>query len=558
MTTTLGIICHQVWTDTRGLRLFLWAWGLVLLAQAAVLVVGPSDVTPGVARFPYSLDQIAIVMRVVVTVVLTALVIHRDPAVGTTAFWRTRPIAGGTMWASKVVWIGLWLVAVPGVVLAASFAALGLSLPDAARAGLMVAGDQIFVLGPALLAAAITDTLAHFVVAEIAGIALYMAAGSALQMRLRTWLPAVQVTTSSPLTLWALLMCAGGVAVLAVVYLTRRLAVAGVLMLAVLFSALVALYATRVQIPDPDPEPRPLGITMPHSDGIAIRVAPASMRSVRSTPELQISADDTRKGVMATLDVAGAPPDVLLSTLAVSSRLHVPGMADSAWQTARSAGMTGLPTATVDDQPYRAIRAALRAAELVLPYAPHGIAPVALLTAVPEETYDRFAQVDASLDATVTLRAQRLVVYARLPLEPGAIARIGRTRGTLVAVKRTTAGIEASVSRPVLRTLPWANWRSAYEVVLYNPARKQAIVLAQQYATSVAVTFALRNRAGIGITRYVFNPAPEVVQRFGIDVRWIAESELVFLWPEEIGTITRSVKVTGFKLGAPSWTQPPE
>ena len=41
---------------------------------------------------PYSPDILAMTIRVIVTVVLTVLVVHRDPAVGTTAFWRTRPI----------------------------------------------------------------------------------------------------------------------------------------------------------------------------------------------------------------------------------------------------------------------------------------------------------------------------------------------------------------------------------------------------------------------------------------------------------------------------------
>ena len=90
MIAMLRTIRHQIWTDTRGLSLYLTAWIVVLAIQVGVVAAGPAYVPEAPQRF--TLDVAAMVMRALMTVVLTVLVIQRDSAIGTTAFWRTRPI----------------------------------------------------------------------------------------------------------------------------------------------------------------------------------------------------------------------------------------------------------------------------------------------------------------------------------------------------------------------------------------------------------------------------------------------------------------------------------
>ena len=82
----IGLIRHLAWNDIRSQRLPLLVWAGLLALQAIVLLTDPlprSRLLTG----PWGPG-----LRYVVTAVLAALIIQRDSLVGTTAFWRTRPI----------------------------------------------------------------------------------------------------------------------------------------------------------------------------------------------------------------------------------------------------------------------------------------------------------------------------------------------------------------------------------------------------------------------------------------------------------------------------------
>ena len=146
----LRTIRHQIWTDTRGLSLYLTAWIVVLAIQIGVIATGPADAPVVPQRF--TLDVAAMVMRALVTVVLTVLVIQRDSAIGTTAFWRTRPITSVAMWASKAAWIVLWVVLLPAAVIGAVWLAIGLG-PSGALDGADTIGLKNVVAAMAKYAA---------------------------------------------------------------------------------------------------------------------------------------------------------------------------------------------------------------------------------------------------------------------------------------------------------------------------------------------------------------------------------------------------------------------
>ena len=548
MMAMLRTTCHQVWTDTRGLALYLAVWGVALGAQAALLVWDPGawmDVRRGM---PYSPDILVITIRVIVTVVLTVLVIHRDPAVGTTAFWRTRPITGGTMWASKVAWIALWVVGAPAAVTFVLFAGLGLGIPDAAYGGLLVAFDQAMMAGIVLMAAAITDTIAHFVVAGFAVVAIYATAMTTLEKPLRALLPQIEATGSwTPQAVWSVLMCAGGIAALAIVYLTRRLAMAAVLIGVVLCSTVVAL--TSIHWTWGDWTPRPANVTLAGSERITVAVVPDSTWVVN--PLLGGEGNEARQvRVHGNLDVSGAPPDVMFSVISLRSTLHVPGSGDIPWQTSGAGvGFQNAPSSTVDGQPFRSMRMALSGSELVIPAGSSARVPTTALTAMPEGTYQRLVERRAGLDAQVTLRAYRYTAATRVPLTPGATARVGRSPVTVTAVDRSFDGVVVTIRTAVVSGPRRSLLELGNAVVLYNQARKVGIYRTQARISSLWMNFGLfLDRVGTETRRLEFTPGPETINRIGLDDQWLAGAELVFLGTEELGTVTRPLKITGLKL----------
>ena len=124
-------IRHLVWHDARALRVPLAVWAGILALQVGVVAVGPMFVGSGVDRTDVNAGQGAIVMRLAMTVILTALIIQRDTAVGTTAFWLTRPIPPIAMWAAKLPRSSAGASLLPAVLAWALFVGLGLSAGSA-------------------------------------------------------------------------------------------------------------------------------------------------------------------------------------------------------------------------------------------------------------------------------------------------------------------------------------------------------------------------------------------------------------------------------------------
>ena len=146
----MTLLGHLVRYDLRSLRPLLAVWAAVLAIQAAVLRMGP-PVPDGTAPPAMSLDVSAIVMRLAVTVVLAAALAQLHSLVGTTAFWRTRPIPRGLVLVSAFATLLVLAVAVPAMCSAATVLWLGLDAGSAARVALAVAAEQLTVAAFALL-----------------------------------------------------------------------------------------------------------------------------------------------------------------------------------------------------------------------------------------------------------------------------------------------------------------------------------------------------------------------------------------------------------------------
>lgn len=546
MTAVPRAILHQFWTDTRGLALYLAAWGVVLIAQAVLVLMGPTAWPQVRSGAPYSPDLMAMVMRVIVTVLLTVLVVHRDAAVGTTAFWRTRPIGSATMWASKAAWVAIWLMGAPALVAAALMAWLGLSPADAAYAGLITAIEQSLFIGIALMAAAVTDTMAHFIVAGFAGIAVYAAVLTVVQRPLRSVLPTFEAGGFwGPQVIGTLLMAAGGLAVLALAYVSRRvIAVAAVVL--VLMASSIALSATRWTWPEPAPTPALRTLSDPNR--YQLSVAPDSIR-VNSEDVNPYTGHASQMRVSGSLTVSGGTPEMMFTVLSVRSTLRLPGGAGMPWQTSKPVSYRSGERATADSQPFRSMRIAIGNPEMAVPFAAYAREPAIDLTRLPQETFQRVASAEARLDADVRLRAYRQTAAVRLPLISRDVVRVGQASLAVASVERHSEGVVVELRGATI----FGPWRSLSDwgtfVALHNPAKRQAIIRIQMRTSSTRLHYGfLMEHAGAEVRRMEFNPGADLLTRWGLDEQWLAGAELVFFGTEEIGTVTRPLTIAGLKL----------
>jgi len=186
---------------------------------------------------------------------------------------------------------------------------------------------------------------------------------------------------------------------------------------------------------------------------------------------------------------------------------------------------------------------------LVIPAGSSARVPTTALTAMPEGTYQRLVERRAGLDAQVTLRAYRYTAATRMPLTSGATARVGRSPMTVTAVDRSLGGVVVTIRTAVLSGPRGSLLELGNAVVLFSQARNLGIYRTQARISSMWMNFGLfLDRVGTETRRLEFTPGPETIKRIGLDDQWLAGAELVFLGTEELGTVTRPLKITELKL----------
>jgi hypothetical protein len=207
--------------DLRAQRELLAVWGLVLLAQAALFAAGPDEANRSPVRVYH--DFSIIIVRFCWTIIVAARLIQSDCLVGTTAFWITRPIPRGGLFAAKMLSAATWLVAVPAVVMAAELFWLGMRPLDALAGGGCVGFEQAVILAMAVMAALVTANIGQLVVAAIAGVTLVFVFNFlVLPVLALAWPSVGDVVRGGGPTVCGIAVIAGGLAAAAYQYLTLR------------------------------------------------------------------------------------------------------------------------------------------------------------------------------------------------------------------------------------------------------------------------------------------------------------------------------------------------
>jgi hypothetical protein len=165
---------HLLAKDFRRLRGRLAAWLVVLGLKYVIgfwLLHASGDLGERVLTGLQMAVGGLVFTDVALTWLLVALLLHEDAVAGTPAFWRTRPIAGGRLLASKVLGIVFFLLA-PAVLIAVPWwVACGLTPPQMTAAAVEVLVVQGGVALLAAGAASVTNSLARCLVWGLVGTA---------------------------------------------------------------------------------------------------------------------------------------------------------------------------------------------------------------------------------------------------------------------------------------------------------------------------------------------------------------------------------------------------
>jgi len=556
----VSAISHLVWHDIRALRLPLAAWLLLLLAQAAVMALGPGLIDPEAPGAPIqSVAGFLSGARLAFTILLTVMLVQRDSPVGTTAFWLTRPIQPAAMAASKLISAVLLLVALPAVVGWWLFTALGLPQGDVLDGAWQLVIEQIMVVGLSAMGASITATIPQFAV--VAVVALMLVGTLIGQARpFIPQLPALPLARSAtPLGSWAAVTALGTVAVLAYQYSRRRVvsasaAVTGVLVLGVL-SALTpraAFDAARLA---------PIRENVLDPAAVTLNIDTATVRAETGSTRDEQGRQTRQRYATAIVCTPGAPPSVVLQPWAIASTWHPVDAPAIHWQRQRAVAYrrTVQRATDADGQPIASIAQALGGVDLAKPIEPEHTAFHTTLLNLPEAQVSRLSSAQGPLDATVTFRAWRYRVVERVPLDVGSTlpARLGRL--TLTALARTRDGVIVDARRVFLQRMMWTSEDlfgpggagSAERLAIRNASRKQAVLLATESGRQLdySLTGGISTlQLGTGTRRLHFVVPLGGEPQVELDDEWLAGAELVVLRPEDLGAFTRPLRVEWVNL----------
>ncbi len=540
-------IIHMIWYDLKATRNLLVVWGLLMAAQAILLAVGPDRIGADSVTRSVAWDIGMIVIRLCVSVAIAVALVQRDPLVGTTAFWRTRPASRLALMMSKLGTMLIVLVALPALAMGLLLVSLGLRPADAFTGATSLGAEQILAVGLTLPLAAVTANLATFAMVLAGSVfSVSLVGGAVLSLLAEQWPGVVGLPGR-----WGAVIAVGAIPVgVVLVLLNQFLTFRTKRSVAIIASALVfAAYGTRFPPGSPARVSPAVAVDRAILDpeSVEVHVDPGTIEPRTASPA-ETGGSRQLMRISGLWTTTGEPDAVILEPASLASVVRLADRTEIhtrkshlSWRTANS-GIT-----TPGDQPYRSIRAALGGGALVLPARQPGFEFFADLAEMPADVYQRSGGGTAGLDATVGLRAIRYVVKARVPLKPGASFTVPSRHVSVVEVSRSPVG--ASI---VLRDATVEGAITFFRMPYYlvqNRAHRQAVFVTsetwRQYSATIGVT---GRRLRVGNGRLDVALPPGEGERIGFDDQWLKDAELVWLVAEDLGVITRPLHVDGFSL----------
>lgn len=406
-------IRHLAWYDLWATRLLASLWLAVVALEIAFVVLGP--IASFDARADDTLSLVFECTRWLGPVLLTTLIVQRDPLSDPAAFWRTRPIPRVALWLSKMASVVVLVAVVPAAVLALGLWGVGVPGLIAVRHARDLALDHAAIACAAALVAVPTRSLAHAITAAVAGlIGLFVAA--ALLDALRPTGLALWPQPSSDAWLAAGLV--GTTAITALHYLTQRHRLARGLTVLLATCGVIgpAFGVTHVPLAD---QVLPLA-----ANAGTVTLGPETEWRVVSTGE----RDDPR--FSTRIQVSSASPGSFFVPTGVTATLHLASRRAVVEQATVESPWADQALATPADAPYANLRALLGVTSLTLPAGMRASTRPRLVLPVSPAIRDEMQAAGARLTADVTLLEHHLDETARVTATPGAMAatRDGRLR----------------------------------------------------------------------------------------------------------------------------------
>ncbi|MEW5981475.1 MAG: hypothetical protein AB1806_03780 [Acidobacteriota bacterium] len=534
----MNLVGHLIRHDVRSQRAILTLLALLLALEVMWILAGytlPPDRAVGAS---ISLG------RMLLASLLTARLIHRDPLVGTTAFWRTRPIGSGTLLASKLASLGLVAVLLPAVVLGAAWWGTGLLPTDGLVAVRVLAVEQAMVVVITAMAAVVTASLVHLVIAGVAGVALVTLANGVLLPAIMATRPFVWERLFGVKPAWYLgTLFAFGLAAVAHQYFTlREWRTAGL----VAFALVAAVASPRFLARDAGPVAVPLNRAVVSPDAVSLSAAPGSLPA----PAPAVSGSPTSGRTVeyfAALVADGLADGVFVRPLRIDGRLTADGGSVS-FSTRPGFVLIGAPGA---DAWQLSLQAAL--GEVPLLAAPQTSAPAEPhrmgLAQIRHDDARRLVASRQTLMADVELAAGRCRVAATAPLRPGSRLLV---RGKSMEILSVTPGaggvaelhITSIQGPPDVRFFQTA-------LCLRNRDRRQAArvyyVSYRRGFTGALGMLGVRPEHATMTLKLPSDGRPLTAEWLatgpGLEADWLAGAELVYLDVEDLGTFTRPLRM---------------
>ncbi len=107
----MNLLWHHFKKDVRHVRWGLAIWGALLAVQAGVAVAGAWELDEMTRGFVTILSFLMPLLQTLLLLVLVPWLMQDEPAVGTTAFWLTRPMTAEFVLGSKAFFVGALVVA---------------------------------------------------------------------------------------------------------------------------------------------------------------------------------------------------------------------------------------------------------------------------------------------------------------------------------------------------------------------------------------------------------------------------------------------------------------
>jgi hypothetical protein len=504
---------------------------------------------------------------------LVAMVVQAHRAVGTTAFWMTRPIQPRVLVLSKLALLGGLLIGVPIAAEAMVMAAYSVPVKDALLVVLQTAFTRGIVLAILLAVAALTSSFARFVVACAAillGLALVTSLGVTLALSLQDDAAALAVLKlfgsqeafrdPARAIVGALMLAVASLSTFGTQYAwrsTRRtLAVAACGLAAACITAALWPWPTfRREVPAPAWAQSPSALSLRVDDG----GGGDGLRLNSGGP----AGNEPRSIVgHARLRVDGAPAGWFVSATLAGASVDLDGRGVLVSQP--SEGPTTLPDASGTSTLRQALRHVLGAeatAEATARY-PEGASSTVFRARQSRPEGD--VAVHGTYRGEFLLELLQMDVVATLPLAAGASFRDGSYGLMIRDAELTESVLKVTASVSGVRTMFDVRHRPTYVAFVRRrdtgpavsgvPTRVRHDVLMPGLGGVYDATGMLGFSVAASVFQFARSPRPTGPEV--IDERWLGDAELVIIRTRYQGAVRRTLEIADVQLQSTMLRQP--